>query len=93
MLFGKSEYVYNKVGDREEFRRCRAALKEAGIRPVQAGENANQMPVGGCGSKLDIRDFGPNGKIDRSTYFILVRPEDAARARELLRELGVEPAR
>lgn len=90
MLFGKSEYVYKKVGDKAEYKRCRAALKDAGIKPVQAGENQNEMPVGGCGSKLDIRDFGPNGKIDRSTYFICVRPQDVDRAREVLSGLGVE---
>ena len=45
------------------------------------------MPFCGCGAKLDPRDFGPDGRIDRLTYDISVRAEDAARARELLRNL------
>ena len=41
----------------------------------------------GCGAKLDHRDFGPNGKIDRLTYYISVKPEDVERAKELLADL------
>ena len=33
------------------------------------------------------RDFGPNGKIDRLTYYISVKPEDVERAKELLADL------
>ena len=36
---------------------------------------------------LDHRDFGPNGKIDRLTYYISVKPEDVERAKELLADL------
>ena len=49
-----------------------------------SGSYESEPPVCGCGAKLDLRDFGPGGKIDRSSYYIFVRPEDAERARELL---------
>ena len=46
-----------------------------------------EAPACGCGAKLDHRDFGPNGKIDRLTYYISVKPEDVERAKELLADL------
>ena len=51
---------------------------------MESGIYDTEMPVCGCGAKLDHRDFGPNGKIDRHTYYLSVRPEDAERAREVL---------
>ena len=84
MFFEKSEFVFKEIGQKERYQRCRAALKEAGVRIVEAGSVNNTIPVGGCGAKLDIRDFGPRGKIDRNTYYICVRPADAERAREVL---------
>ena len=51
---------------------------------MESGFYDTEMPVCGCGAKLDHRDFGPNGRIDRHTYYISVRPEDLERAREVL---------
>ena len=44
--------------------------------------------MGGCGCKLDIRDFGPNGRIDREMYLVTVPSAEAGRAREVLASLG-----
>lgn len=45
-------------------------------------------PICGCGAKLDIRDFGPQGKIDRNFYYIDVPEKDYEKARTLLMEAG-----
>ena len=42
------------------------------------------MPICGCGAKIDRRNYGPNGWIDRRIYYIAVRPEDEARAKDML---------
>ena len=51
---------------------------------METGFYETEAPACGCGAKLDHRDFGPNGKIDRHTYYLSVRPEDVERAREVL---------
>ena len=83
-LFGRREKVYEIQGDKARWKEARALLKAAGIRIMGSGSYESEPPVCGCGAKLDLRDFGPGGKIDRSSYYIFVRPEDAERARELL---------
>ncbi len=47
-----------------------------------------EPPVGGCGCKLDIRNFGPKGRIDREEYFITVPADEADRARKVLEGLA-----
>ena len=47
----------------------------------------SEAPVGGCGAKLDIRDFGPKGKIDRNYYYIDVKPADADQAKACLKKI------
>jgi len=42
------------------------------------------MPICSCGAKIDRRNYGPNGWIDRRVYYIAVRPEDTDRARTVL---------
>ena len=59
-------------------------LKDAGIKIMESGFYETEPPLCGCGAKLDHRDFGPNGKIDRKTYYISVRPEDLDRAKGVL---------
>ena len=51
---------------------------------MESGFYETEPPLCGCGAKLDHRDFGPNGKIDRKTYYISVRPEDVDRAKAAL---------
>lgn len=67
---------------------ARAALKDAGVRGVRAGHYDVEPPVCGCGAKLDPRNFGPKGRIDRSMYFITVPQADAETARAVLAQLA-----
>ena len=83
-LFGRREKVFEAKGDKTAWKQAKQRLQEAGIKVMESGGYDTEVPVCGCGAKLDIRDFGPNGKIDRSSYYISVRPEDADRARKLL---------
>ena len=38
----------------------------------QGKSGRDEAPACGCGAHLDIRDFGPNGKIDRNIYTLRV---------------------
>ena len=86
-LFGKREKVFEVWGDKPRWKAARRRLKDAGVKIMETGYYETEAPVCGCGAKLDHRDFGPNGRIDRLTYYISVRPEDTAQARELLGDL------
>lgn len=85
-LFQKREDVFCKQ-DKAGWKAAREVLKAAGIPGVRAWHYEVEPPVGGCGCKLDIRNFGPNGKIDREMYAIAVPVGEAARARELLKNI------
>ena len=82
-LFGKREKAYEVWGDKPRWKEARQRLKDAGIKVMETGFYETEAPACGCGAKLDQRDFGPNGKIDRLTYYIPVKPEDGERAKEL----------
>ena len=86
-LFKSWEKVFEVRGDRARWKAARQVLKDAGLKPVKTSFYETEMPFCGCGPKLDPRDFGPDGRIDRLTYDISVHAEDADRARELLRDL------
>ncbi len=88
-LFEKREEIFSKQ-DKKLWKEAREALKSAGIRGVQARHCDLEPPVCGCGAKLDIRDFGPKGKIDRETYFITVPAQEAEKARAVLEGLEKE---
>ena len=47
-----------------------------------------EMPLCSCGDKIDRRNYGPNGWIDRRICYIAVRPEDAEAARLTLASLS-----
>lgn len=66
---------------------AKEALKSTGIRGIRAGQYDVEPPVCGCGAKLDPRNFGARGPIDRSMYYIKVPAAEAARAREVLKEV------
>ena len=85
-LFEKREEVFCKR-DRAGWTAAKAALKAAGVRGVRAWHFEDEPPVGGCGCKLDIRNFGPRGRIDREQYFITVPAEEAEKARKVLEGL------
>lgn len=85
-LFEKREEVFCKR-DREGWSAVKAALKAAGIRGVKAWHYEAEPPVGGCGCKLDIRNFGPKGRIDREMYVVAVPVSELEQARSALGEL------
>lgn len=87
-LFEKREVVFRRK-DKEGWERAKRILKEAGVEGVRAGAYEAEAPVCGCGSKLDPRDFGPKGKIDRRTFDIRVPLREAERARALLGPLAL----
>ncbi len=46
-----------------------------------------EAPACGCGAHLDIRDFGPNGKIDRNIYTLRVPVSEMEDALPILHAL------
>ena len=86
-LFVRREKVFEVQGDAARWRAAKKALRQSGIRRVEAGFYDTEPPVCGCGAKLDHRDFCPNGPIDRHTYYLSVPLKEASRARELLAHL------
>lgn len=89
MLFGKKVTIFRKK-DREAWEQIKDALKEAGLKGTRANRYfADTLFACGCGSKLDPRNFGEKGKVDRNIYFIDVREEDAERAMSILDERGL----
>ena len=90
-LFKKRVTIFKKR-DRDTWKQIRAALKEEGIKGVQAGHYLQETVMGGgCGAKLDPRDFGRKGKIDREIYWVGVLPEDEEHVRDVLRRHGIVP--
>ncbi len=81
-FFQKMETVFEKK-DKEAWKWAAEALKKEGI-SFRKGSFEEEPPVCGCGAKLDPRNFGAKGAIDRSTYVIRVPETDAGRAREVL---------
>lgn len=91
-MFEKRVMIFRRR-DRESWLRIKTALKAAGLRGVRAGHFLEETLVAcGCGSKLDPRDFGPKGKIDRETYWVRVPERDENEARNILRREGIVSA-
>ncbi len=89
MLFEKKETIYKKK-DRETWQQIKDVLKAGGIRGISASHYAQDVVrAGGCGAKLDPRDFGAKGKADHDIYYIKVREEEKEKALELIRENGL----
>ena len=90
-LFRKRVTIFKKR-DRATWTQIRSVLKEAGVRGARSGHFLQETVMGGgCGAKLDPRDFGAKGKIDREIYWVEVLPEDEERVRELLTRNGIVP--
>ncbi len=90
MWFAKKVTVFQKK-DRDTWQKVRDALKGAGLEGVKAGHyEAESLRACGCGSKLDPRNFGAGGKIDREVYFVDVRQEDEELAKSILVSCGIE---
>ena len=89
-LFSKKITLFKKK-DHETWQMIKSLLKDAGLK----GTKARHYPIDslsacGYGSKLDLRNFGVKGYIDRDVYFIDVREEDYDRAKEVLAKHGIE---
>ena len=90
-LFVKRVDIFKKR-DKETWLEIKKALQEAGIPGVRTGHYLQETVMGGgCGAKLDPRDFGGKGRIDRDIYWVRVPEEEEARAREVLRRNGIVP--
>ena len=89
MWFTKRVTIFKRK-DKATWQRIRDVLKSAGICGVKSGSyEAESLCACGCGSKLDPRDFGINGRIDRAIYYVDVKPEDEQRAKNILSENGI----
>lgn len=84
-LFSKKTIIYISKGTKQDWKALREGLKAAGIR-AYAASYEDEMPVGGCGAKMDIRDFGPEGKIDRTVYVVRVAETDREEATKITRD-------
>ncbi len=90
-MFEKRVEIFKKR-DRETWQQIRDALREAGLPGVKAGHYLQETVMGGgCGAKLDPRDFGGHGRIDRDIYWVEVKADDEEKAREILRRSGIVP--
>ena len=83
-LFGKREVVFKAAGNKNRWKMAKEALKSAGIQIMETGSYEGEIPICSCGAKIDRRNYGPNGWIDRRVYYVAVRPEDTDIAREVL---------
>lgn len=87
VLFGRREVVFEVQGNKARWNEAKAALNGAGIRIMEALTREGEMPLCSCGAKIDRRNYGPNGWIDRRIYYIAVRPEDVAQAKLVLQNV------
>ena len=86
-LFGKREVVFAVQGDKARWKQAREALAAAGVEIMEASSREGEVPLCSCGAKIDRRNYGPNGWIDRRIYYIAVRPEDTDRAKMVLEHI------
>lgn len=90
MLFEKKVTIFKKK-DRQTWQKIKETLKAGGIKGVRAGHYfADTLCACGCGSKLDPRNFGAKGKIDRDIYFIDVKASNVSSALAVLEANSIE---
>ena len=90
-MFEKRVYIFQKR-DRETWEQIRDALKEAGLQSMRSGHYLQETVMGGgCGAKLDPRNFGSHGTIDRDIYWVKVAVGDVEKAKDILRQNGLVP--
>ena len=79
-MFEKRVDIFKKR-DKETWLKIKAALKEAGLPGVKSGHYLQETVMGGgCGAKLDPRNFGSKGVIDRDIYWVKVIAGDEEKA-------------
>jgi len=86
-LFEKKVPVFKKR-DKETCMKVKAALKEAGIR-CWTGHYQMENIVQAGYAGLDIRNLGPNGRIDRDVYYVNVKQSEEDKALEAIRAAGL----
>ena len=90
MWFTKKVTLFKRK-DRETWQKIREVLKAEGFTGVRASHyDTDSLRPCGCGPKLDPRNFGSKGYIDRDVYFVDVREEDLSRAKTLLASRGID---
>ena len=88
-MFEKKVTIFKKR-DKDTWKQIRESLKLSGLKGVRAGHYFQETVTGGgCGAKLDPRDFGGHGRIDRDIYWVKVNEKDEAKALEILRQDGI----
>ena len=92
-MFGIKNRVYIfKRRDSDTWNEIKKVFDADGSVDYKAGHFFQEtVSHGGCGAKLDPRDFGSKGKIDREIYWVKVPEADADRAREILLKAGITP--
>ena len=91
MWFVKKVTLF-KDKDRETWQKIREVLKASGFKGVRASHYPiESLNACGCGAKVDPRNFGAGGTIDRHVYFVDVRAEDIDEARNVLSQNGITP--
>lgn len=90
-FFSDDKYVtvYSAQHGAKQWEQAQAVLKEAGL-TFKKGHYEKELPVGGCGCKLDLRNFGPRGKIDREVYYLDVPEGEEYKAVDLLDTAGID---
>ncbi len=68
--------------DEEDWKKAQEILKNAGIE--HTAWVSEEPPVGGCGSKLDIRTFASKKKLPRAIFSIEVSKESEKTAKQTL---------
>ncbi|MBQ3403535.1 MAG: hypothetical protein IJG65_09255 [Synergistaceae bacterium] len=90
MWFSRKVTIFKKK-DGVTWQKIKDALKSAGLKGVRSGHYpVDSLNACGCGAKVDPRNFGAGGWIDRDVYFVDVKPEDLERAKSILSENGLD---
>ena len=90
-MFEKRVEIFKKR-DSETWKQIKKILKENDVKGAKYGHYLQDVVMaGGCGAKLDPRDFGGKGKIDREIYWVKVPEADEERIRGILLKNGVVP--
>jgi hypothetical protein len=91
-MFEKRVDIFKKK-DKEAWESVKKALDEGGFKDYKAGHYLQEsVMAGGCGAKLDPRDFGGKGRIDREVYFVKVKEKDKDAALAILRANAIVPS-
>lgn len=92
MWFTKRATILKRK-DKDTWTKIKNVLSSEGFKGVKAGHyQADSLFPCGCGAKLDPRNFGARGVIDRDIYFVDVRQEDFDRAKNILASRGIDCA-